>query len=143
MQGSVGVAPASPPSSPIRGGRFPGTRWCSRASRTKPKLPTSGLISRTLMSTVARSDNAIDAGLKPLEIPMRRIVHHELVDRARVLRVEDAPSTSLGPGQVRVRSSYAPIHPGDLHGISGSPAFGTPPTVASGGRVPGFEGAGG
>jgi NADPH:quinone reductase-like Zn-dependent oxidoreductase len=94
------------------------------------------------MSTVARSDNATDAGLKPLEIHMRRIVHHELGEPARVLRVEDGPSTSLGPDQVRVRLSYAPIHPGDLHGVTGSPAFGTPPTVASGGRVPGFEGAG-
>ena len=73
---------------------------------------------------------------------MRRIVHHELGEPARVLRVEDGPSTSLGPDQVRVRLSYAPIHPGDLHGVTGSPAFGTPPTVASGGRVPGFEGAG-
>ena len=46
------------------------------------------------------------------------------------------------PDQVRVRVFYAPIHPGDLLGIMGSPAFGTPPTIASGGRVPGFEGAG-
>jgi NADPH:quinone reductase-like Zn-dependent oxidoreductase len=61
---------------------------------------------------------------------------------AQVLRVEDDPSPALGPDQVRVRLSYAPIHPGDLLGIMGSPAFGTPPTIASGGRVPGFEGAG-
>src|SRR5260370_3446312 len=142
MQGSFGMGPASPPSSRIRGGRVPGTRWCSRASRTKPKLPRSGLISRTSMSTVAGSDNATDAGLKPLEIHMRRILHHELGEPARVLRVEDGPSTSLGPDQVRGRVSYAAIHPGDLHGVTGSPAFGTPPTVASGGRVPGFEGAG-
>jgi NADPH:quinone reductase-like Zn-dependent oxidoreductase len=73
---------------------------------------------------------------------MRRIVHHELGEPARVLRVEDGPSTSLGPEQVRVRLSYAPIHPGDLLGIMGSPAFGTPPTIASNGRIPGFEGAG-
>ena len=73
---------------------------------------------------------------------MRRIVHHELGEPARVLRVEDGPSPSLGPDHVRVRLSYAPIHPGDLLGIIGSPAFGTPPTIASGGRVPGFEGAG-
>jgi NADPH:quinone reductase len=73
---------------------------------------------------------------------MRRIVHHELGEPARVLRVEDGPSTSPGPDQVRVRLSYAPIHPGDLLGITGSPAFGTPPTIASDGRVPGFEGAG-
>jgi len=73
---------------------------------------------------------------------MRRIVHHELGEPAQVLRVEDGPSTSLGPDDVRVRLSYAPIHPGDLLGIMGSPAFGTPPTIGSGGRVPGFEGAG-
>jgi NADPH2:quinone reductase len=73
---------------------------------------------------------------------MRRIVHHELGEPAQVLRVEDRPSTSLGPDQVRVRLSYAPIHPGDLLGIMGSPAFGMPPTIAPDGRVPGFEGAG-
>jgi len=73
---------------------------------------------------------------------MRRIVHHELGEPAQVLRVEDRPSTSLGPDQVRVRLSYAPIHHGDLLGIMGSPAFGMPPTIAPDGRVPGFEGAG-
>src|SRR5260370_10438465 len=73
---------------------------------------------------------------------MRRIVHHELGEPAQVLRVEDRPSTSLGLDQVRIRLSYAPIHPGDLLGIMGSPAFGMPPTIVSGGRVPGFEGAG-
>ena len=73
---------------------------------------------------------------------MRRIVHHELGEPARVLRIEDGPSPSLGPDKVRIRLSYAPIHPGDLLGIIGSPAFGTPPTIGSGGRVPGFEGAG-
>jgi NADPH:quinone reductase-like Zn-dependent oxidoreductase len=73
---------------------------------------------------------------------MRRVVHHELGEPARVLRVEDGSSTSPGPDQVRVRLSYAPIHPGDLLGIMGSPAFGTPPTITSDGRVPGFEGAG-
>jgi NADPH2:quinone reductase len=73
---------------------------------------------------------------------MKRIVHHELGEPSRVLRVEDAPSEPLGPNQVRVRVSYAPIHPGDLLGIMGSPAFGTPPTIGPGGRVLGFEGAG-
>ena len=73
---------------------------------------------------------------------MNRIVHHELGEPSRVLRVEDGPSEPLGPNQVRVRPSYAPIHPGDLLGIMGSPAFGTPPTIGPGGRVPGFEGAG-
>jgi NADPH:quinone reductase len=73
---------------------------------------------------------------------MRRIVRHELGQPAQVLRAEDAPSESNGPDQVRIRVSYAPIHPGDLLGIMASPAFGTPPTITSGGPVPGFEGAG-
>ena len=73
---------------------------------------------------------------------MKRIVHHVLGEPSQVLRVEDAPSEPLGPNQVRVRVSYAPIHPGDLLGIMGSPAFGTPPTIGPGRQVPGFEGAG-
>src|SRR3984893_16405722 len=73
---------------------------------------------------------------------MRRIVHHELGQPSELLRVEESPSESLGANQVRVRVSYAPIHPGDLLGVMGSPAFGTPPSTGPGGRVPGFEGAG-
>jgi NADPH:quinone reductase-like Zn-dependent oxidoreductase len=73
---------------------------------------------------------------------MRKIVHHELGEPERVLPVEDSPPVPLAPDEVRVRVSYAPIHPGDLLGIAGSSAFGTPPTIASGGRTPGFEGAG-
>jgi NADPH:quinone reductase len=73
---------------------------------------------------------------------MRRIVHHELGQPAQVLRIEDGPSEPLGPDQVRIRVSFAPIHPGDLLGVMGSPAFGMPPPIGSGGRVPGFEGAG-
>ena len=60
---------------------------------------------------------------------MRRIVHHELGQPAELLRVEESPSEPLGANQVRVRVSYAPIHPGDLLGVMGSPAFGTPPTI--------------
>jgi NADPH2:quinone reductase len=73
---------------------------------------------------------------------MRRIVHYGLGEPAQVLRVEDGPSEPLRPDQVRVRVSCAPIHPGDLLGVMGSPAFGAPPTITSDGRVPGFEGAG-
>src|SRR5271156_3198746 len=72
---------------------------------------------------------------------MKRIVHHELGKPSQVLQVEDGPSEPLGPNQVRVRPSHAPIYPGDLLRIMGSPAFGTPPTISPGGRVPGFEGA--
>lgn len=74
---------------------------------------------------------------------MRKILHYELGQPAQVLRVEDCASEPVRPDQVRVRVSYAPIHPGDLLGVMGSPAFGTPPTIRGAGRVPGFEGAGG
>src|ERR1700739_1033243 len=73
---------------------------------------------------------------------MRRIIHHELGQPSELLRVEEGLSEPLGPNQVRVRVSFAPIHPGDLLGVMGSPAFGTPPAIGPGGRVPGFEGAG-
>src|SRR5258708_5021275 len=73
---------------------------------------------------------------------MRRIVHHKLGQPSELLRVEEGPSEPIEANQVRVRVSYAPIHPGDLLGVMGSPAFGTPPTIGAGGRVPGFEGAG-
>src|SRR5882724_8029123 len=73
---------------------------------------------------------------------MRRIVHHKLGDPSELLRVEECPSEALGANQVRVKVSFAPIHPGDLLGVLGSPAFGTPPTISADGRVPGFEGAG-
>jgi NADPH2:quinone reductase len=73
---------------------------------------------------------------------VRRIVHHELGEPARVLRLEEGAAPQLAPNQVRVRLSCAPIHPGDLLGVTGSPAFGTPPAIGSVGRVPGFEGAG-
>jgi NADPH2:quinone reductase len=73
---------------------------------------------------------------------MRRIVHHELGQPSELLRVEEGSSEPLAPNQVRVRVSFAPIHPGDLLGVMGSPAFGTPPSIGPGGRVPGFEGAG-
>src|SRR6266478_1299740 len=73
---------------------------------------------------------------------MRSIVHRELGDPAQVLRFEQTPVPAVGPKQVLVRTSYAPMHPGDLLGVEGSPAFGTPPAIGSDGRVPGFEGAG-
>ena len=73
---------------------------------------------------------------------MRRIVHHKLGDPSELLRVEECPSEALGANQVRVKVSFAPIHPGDLLGVMGSPAFGTPPTIGLDGRVPGFKGAG-
>jgi NADPH:quinone reductase-like Zn-dependent oxidoreductase len=73
---------------------------------------------------------------------MRSIVHRELGDPALVLRLEETPAPVLTPLQITVRTNYAPIHPGDLLGVQGSPAAGTPPAIGAGGRVPGFEGMG-
>ena len=73
---------------------------------------------------------------------MRKIVHHRLGNPSEQLRLEQCPSEALGANQVRVKVSFAPVHPGDLLGVIGSPAFGGPPSIGPGGRVPGFEGAG-
>jgi hypothetical protein len=81
----------------------------------------------------------LTSGAWSLEGGMRRIVHHELGQPSEVLRVEDGPSEPLGPNQVRVRLSYVPIHPGDLLGIMGAPAFGTPPTLGPAGGSQGSK----
>src|SRR6266404_1539154 len=73
---------------------------------------------------------------------MRRVVQRKHGQPSEMLRVEEGPSEPLEPNQVRIRVSYAPVHPGDLLGVMASPAFGTPPSIGPGGRVPGFEGAG-
>jgi len=73
---------------------------------------------------------------------MRRIVHYEHGEPGRVLHLEECEPPVIGPGQVLVRVSNTPIHPGDLLGVMGSPAFGSPPEIGPRGRVPGFEGAG-
>jgi NADPH:quinone reductase len=74
---------------------------------------------------------------------MQRIVHTNHGEPAEVLRLEalsDVPPLASGTALVRV--SAAPVHPGDLLGISASPAFGSPPLIPRGGRVPGVEGVG-
>ncbi len=73
---------------------------------------------------------------------VRIIVHHQLGEPARVLRLEQGEAKQLAPDQVRIRVCCAPIHPGDLLGIMGSPAFGGSPAIGPGGRIPGFEGVG-
>jgi NADPH:quinone reductase-like Zn-dependent oxidoreductase len=73
---------------------------------------------------------------------MLRIVHHHYGEPAKVLAAVGSGSLDLPPDQVRVSVSLVPIHPGDLLGIEGSPAFGEPPSIGPTGRVPGFEGAG-
>lgn len=74
---------------------------------------------------------------------MQRISHARHGEPIEVLRLEALSEVSqLQDGMALVRVSAAPIHPGDLLGISASPAFGTPPAIPSGGRVPGVEGVG-
>jgi NADPH2:quinone reductase len=74
---------------------------------------------------------------------MQRIVHTSHGEPAEVLRLEafsDAPPLVNGTAVVVV--SAAPVHPGDLLGVSASPAFGAPPVIPTRGRVPGVEGVG-
>ncbi|MGF6597804.1 NADPH2:quinone reductase [Paraburkholderia sp. GAS448] len=74
---------------------------------------------------------------------MQRIVHTSHGEPAEVLRLEalsDAPPLASGTALVRV--SAAPVHPGDLLGVSASPAFGSAPLIPRGGRVPGVESVG-
>lgn len=74
---------------------------------------------------------------------MQRIVHTSHGEPAAVLRQEafsDAPAVVSGTALVRV--SAAPVHPGDLLGVSASPAFGAAPFIPRQGRVPGVEGVG-
>jgi len=74
---------------------------------------------------------------------MLSVIHHAYGDPAQVLQAIEVPD--VGPpsaNQVRIRVTHVPIHPGDLLGVAGSPAFGPPATIGHGGRTPGFEGAG-
>ena len=74
---------------------------------------------------------------------MERIVQTSHGEPAEVLRLEafsDSPPLVSGTAVVRV--SAAPVHPGDLLGVSASPAFGAPPVIPRRGRVPGVEGVG-
>ncbi|MEW9584235.1 zinc-binding dehydrogenase [Paraburkholderia sp. DGU8] len=74
---------------------------------------------------------------------MQRIVHNNHGEPAEVLRLEafsEAPPLASGTALVRV--SAAPVHPGDLLGVSASPAFGAARLIPRGGLVPGVEGVG-
>lgn len=74
---------------------------------------------------------------------MQRIVHTKHGEPAEVLRREAlSAAPPLASGMALVRVSAAPVHPGDLLGVSASPAFGSAPLIARGGRVPGVEGVG-
>ena len=74
---------------------------------------------------------------------MSRLVHRRHGPPAEVLEwAPSPPAVALSGDAASVRVTHVPIHPGDLLGVSGSPAFGIPATIPDGGRVPGFEGAG-
>jgi NADPH2:quinone reductase len=77
------------------------------------------------------------------EFHMRRVVHHRFGNPTSVLTIEDLDVVSDIPnGSVVVRVTHAPIHPGDLLGVEGSPSAGKRSPISAAGRVPGFEGAG-
>ncbi|MFP3558793.1 zinc-binding dehydrogenase [Paraburkholderia sp. SIMBA_049] len=74
---------------------------------------------------------------------MQRIVHTNHGEPAETLRLEPlSDALPLASGMAIVRVSAAPVHAGDLLGVSASPAFGAPPVIPVGGRVPGVEGVG-
>ena len=75
---------------------------------------------------------------------MRSVVHNEYGDPATILRLIDGASPpAIGPGEVLVRITSVPLHPGDLAMIRGDAIGGEPAPIAPGQpRVPGFEGTG-
>jgi hypothetical protein len=75
---------------------------------------------------------------------MRSIIYHRYGEPADVLQLTEAPELPApGKGEVLIRATSRPIHPGDLLGVRGfyrSPGNTTP--VGPDGNRPGFEGAG-
>ncbi len=68
---------------------------------------------------------------------MKAVVCEKWGDPAEVLQVRDLPTSTPGPGQVRVRMLVSPINPSDLLMVRG--AYGRQPSLPA---VPGFEGVG-
>jgi NADPH2:quinone reductase len=74
---------------------------------------------------------------------MPRILHRRLGTPVEVLELTSSePTGEVGREGILIRVTSTPIHPGDLLGVLGSPAFGAKPDIGEAGRVPGFEGAG-
>ncbi|WP_114423745.1 alcohol dehydrogenase catalytic domain-containing protein [Nocardioides houyundeii] len=71
---------------------------------------------------------------------MRAVVHDHYGDPSQVLRLAELPPVGApGPGEVSIRVTVRPAHPGDLLGITG----GDGPAGSEGKRrIPGFDGAG-
>ncbi|MFD8809715.1 zinc-binding dehydrogenase [Streptomyces sp. NPDC059597] len=71
---------------------------------------------------------------------MRSVVHEAFGEPSDVLEVRDVPDLrSPGPGEVLIRVSTRPVHPGDLAGVRGRYAGGHQLAEAA---TPGLEGAG-
>jgi NADPH:quinone reductase-like Zn-dependent oxidoreductase len=78
------------------------------------------------------------------ENPMRSIIYHRYGEPADVLQLTEAPALPApGKGEVLIRTTSRPIHPGDLLGVRGfyRPPGNTTPVAPDGAR-PGFEGTG-
>lgn len=70
--------------------------------------------------------------------PVRAVVHDQYGDPLRVLRLAEAhPLDPPGPGEVCIRVTVRPVHPGDLLGIAGGEG-----SVGPDLRIPGVEGVG-
>ena len=72
---------------------------------------------------------------------MRAVVHDRHGDPRQVLRLaESQPVSAPGRGQVLIRVTARPIHPGDLLGVARGDVSGGLELASS--RIPGMEGAG-
>lgn len=71
------------------------------------------------------------------------LVHTSHGAPAEVVTLESVPlPPAPKTGEALIRVTHAPIHPGDLHFIKGTPQGGPAVAIDSSGRVPGFEGVG-
>ncbi|CAN5598112.1 zinc-binding dehydrogenase [soil metagenome] len=71
----------------------------------------------------------------------RAVVHDRHGNPGQVLRLaESQPLDATGPGQVTIRVTVRPIHPGDLLGVAGDD--GSKDSQLASPRIPGMEGAG-
>ena len=70
---------------------------------------------------------------------MKALVHSQHGTADQVLSLADIKPPWPGPEEVLVKVHFTPVHPGDLHIISGTTNAGGPSSF-EGQRVPGYEG---